>query len=241
MVWKGGEKEGLARLDHFLQNALGHYSDTRNNLIGADYSSKLSPWISNGSLGIRFIYQQVFPSKNKQVLKFIDEIFWRDYQRFFCMKAGNAMFSSYGIHDRTYMDWKNDEETIRRWKTGMTGIPLIDALMRELNVTGFMSNRGRQIVASYLAFDLKQDWRFGAYHFEEKLIDHDIQQNIGGWSAAAGLVGKASAFNVMLQSTRFDSEGEYIRMWVPELKNVPLGYIHTPWDMSKEAQGKCGL
>ena len=65
MVWKGGEKEGLARLDHFIQNALGHYSDTRNNLIGADYSSKLSPWISNGSLGIRFIYQQVFPSKNK--------------------------------------------------------------------------------------------------------------------------------------------------------------------------------
>ena len=154
MYWKGGEKEGLARLDHFLQKAIMTYSDTRNGLLGADYSSKLSPWISNGSLGIRFIYQQVYPTKSKHVQKFIDEIFWRDYMRFFSMKAGNKMFSAYGIHDREFMNWKTDQVTVQRWKNGMTGMPLIDALMRELNATGFMSNRGRQIVASYLTFDL---------------------------------------------------------------------------------------
>lgn len=91
------------------------------------------------------------------------------------------------MYNRTQNKWKTNEKLIQRWKQGLTGMPLIDALMRDLNATGFMSNRGRQIVACYLALDLGQDWRHGAYHFEEKLIDHDVQSNYGGWNSAAGV------------------------------------------------------
>ena len=90
------------------------------------------------------------------------------------MKNGNKIFSNYGIYDRKYYNWQTDIEVVKRWKTGMTGMPIIDALMRELNATGFMPNRGRMVVACYFAMDLKQDWRYGMYHFEEKLIDHDV-------------------------------------------------------------------
>jgi len=120
----------------------------------------------------------------------------------------------------------------------MTGMPLVDSLIREMNATGFMPNRGRMIVASYLTFDLKQDWRFGAYHFEENLIDHDVQSNFGGWSQCAGIAGRFFAFNCLVQSNKFDKEGKYIKLWCPELKDVPSAYIHAPWDMPKELKKK---
>ena len=116
----------------------------------------------------------------------------------------------------------------------MTGMPLIDALMREMFHSGFMSNRGRQIVACYLALDLKQDWRFGAHHFEEFLLDHDVHSNYGNWNAAAGVgPGRINYFNVLRQSHQYDRNGEFIRLWVPELRNVPENYIHDPWNMPR--------
>ena len=124
----------------------------------------------------------------------------------------------------------------------MTGMPLIDALMREMNETGFMSNRGRQIVACYLTMDLKQDWRFGAHYFEQQLIDHDVQSNYGGWTQASGLgPGRVNLFNSVLQSQKFDPKGAYIRLWCPELENVPKDYIHEPWTMPKELQKKAKI
>jgi len=108
------------------------------------------------------------------------------------------MFSEYGIYDREYRGWDTNPETVQRWKKGMTGMPLVDSLIREMNATGFMPNRGRMIVASYLTFDLKQDWRFGAYHFEENLIDHDVASNFGGWSQCAGIAGRFFAFNCLV-------------------------------------------
>jgi len=101
-----------------------------------------------------------------------------------------------GVHQ-----WRCDLDLIDRWRRGMTGMPLVDANMRELALTGWMSNRGRQVVAAYLALDLKQDWRFGAHYFEEMLIDHDVRSNYGGWSACAGLgPGRVNFFNTLLQS-----------------------------------------
>lgn len=106
-------------------------------------------------------------------------------------------------------------------------MPLIDALMRELKTTGYMSNRGRQIVASYLTLDLKQDWRYGVAWFEETLIDHDASSNYGSWHASAGLgPGKVLNFNILLQSAKFDMNGKFIKKWVPELINVPEKKIH---------------
>lgn len=139
------------------------------------------------------------------------------------------------------MEWETNINTINRWKEGNTGFPLIDALMRELNHSGFMSNRGRQIVASYLTLDLQQDWRYGAMHFEEKLIDHDFQSNYGSWNFASGIgPGKTLRFNVLKQSTDYDPCGTFIKKWCPELKNVPYRstagnrereYLHDPWNM----------
>ena len=120
-------------------------------------------------------------------------------------------------------------DLINRWKQGTTGMPIVDAFMRELNETGWMGNRGRQIVASYLTLDLKQDWRYGAHHFEETLLDHDVQSNYGSWNSAAGVgTGRVNRFNTSLQSSKFDPDGEFIRTWCPELAEVPLELIHNP-------------
>lgn len=107
--------------------------------------------------------------------------------------------------------------------------------MREMNATGFMPNRGRMVVASFLSHDLKQDWRWGAHWFEQQLIDHDVCSNYAGWCGAVGIgAGRVLVFNTLLQSSKFDKNGDYIRTWCPELKHVPTDYIHDPWNMSKE-------
>ena len=116
-----------------------------------------------------------------------------------CMHGGNKIFSLNGVGN-SKKEWDTSVETIQRWKTGNTGMPIVDALMRELNSTGFIGNRGRLIVASYLTMDLQQDWRFGGYHFEEKLIDHDCQSNYGNWNASAGVSGgRPNHFNILLK------------------------------------------
>ena len=118
-------------------------------------------------------------------------------------------------------------------------MPLIDALMRDMNETGFMPNRGRMVVACYFAMDLKQDWRHGAHWFEQQLIDHDVQSNYGGWCGSAGIgPGRVLVFNSLLQSQKFDTAGIYIRKWCPELSSVPDDYIHDPWNMPKTLQNK---
>ena len=134
--------------------------------------------------------------RNESTKVFIDELFWRDFNRFWCMKYSTKVFSSYGIYDRTYYNWATDKEIVKRWREGRTGMPLIDALIRDMNATGFMPNRGRMVVACYLTMDLKQHWLMGAYHFEEKLIDHDVQSNYGGWAFSSGIgPGRVLVFN----------------------------------------------
>ena len=156
------------------------------------------------------------------------------------MKYGNKIFSSYGIYNRTYYNWTDKQDTIQRWKEGNTGMPIIDALLREMNKTGFMPNRGRMIVACYFAMDLRLDWRYGAQYFEEKLIDHDVHSNYGGWCFSAGIgPGRVLVFNTVKQSKDHDKFGEYIKLWVPELKRVPLDYIHEPWRMPQDLQKLC--
>jgi len=182
---------------------VGHYNDTRNNLNGTNYSSKLSPWLANGTLSIRQVYHETKRfekenSSNESTKVFVDELFWRDFNRFWFMHNAGKAFSSYGIYDRTYYAWKTEKESVQRWKEGKTGMPIVDALMRDMNTTGFMPNRGRMVAASYFAMDLKQDWRFGAHYFEEALIDHDVQSNYGGWAFSSGIgPGRVLVFNTL--------------------------------------------
>lgn len=128
------------------------------------------------------------------------------------------------------------------WRTGRTGVPLVDANMRELSATGFMSNRGRQNVASYLVLDLGCDWRLGADWFEHTLLDHDVSSNWGNWVAAAGLTGgRVNKFNMIKQSKDYDPEGLYIKAWLPELQHVPAPYLFEPSNMSKKMQEQYGV
>jgi deoxyribodipyrimidine photo-lyase len=178
--FEGGETAALRRVDHYLFKAdcLKTYFETRNGMLGADYSSKLSPWLAHGCLSPLKVLEEIgryerVRVKNKSTYWLVFELLWRDYFRFFALKEGNAIFQAGGTSGerRTWASGQMAAERLRRWKDGQTGLPLVDANMRELKATGFMSNRGRQNVASYLALDLNLDWRLGADHFQATLVD----------------------------------------------------------------------
>lgn len=243
LSFKGGETQGLQRVDHYLgeTDSIANYKQTRNGLLGADYSSKFSPWLSVGALSPRWIYSEIRKyekevEKNDSTYWLIFELIWRDYFRFICKKHGDKVFQLSGIQSET-IAWKQDEDAFQAWAAGMTGIPFIDANMRELNQTGFMSNRGRQLVASFLTNDLQIDWRWGAAYFESKLIDYDVCSNWGNWMYVAGVGNdprKDRYFNILLQAKNYDKKGDYVRTWIPELSEIPGFDIHQPDTISQK-------
>ncbi|MEN8444590.1 MAG: DASH family cryptochrome, partial [Cyanobacteria bacterium J06555_13] len=172
LQFKGGETEGLKRLQHYFWDAdrLQVYKETRNGMLGANYSSKFSPWLANGSLSPRQVHTEVQRyerkrKKNNSTYWMIFELIWRDYFRFVCAKYGRKVFRKSGIRGLP-VDWQQDWKRFDAWREGETGYPLIDANMKEIAATGFMSNRGRQNVASFLTKNLGIDWQMGAEWFE---------------------------------------------------------------------------
>ncbi|MGA7935862.1 MAG: DASH family cryptochrome, partial [Kovacikia sp.] len=214
------------------------YKETRNGMLGTDYSSKLSPWLALGCLSPRTIYDQVqqYESqrvKNDSTYWLVFELLWRDYFRLICAKHGNAIFRPSGLQG-IEVPWKQDWQRFDLWREGKTGFPLVDANMRELAATGFMSNRGRQNVASFLTKNLGIDWRMGAEWFESLLIDYDVCSNYGNWNYTAGVGNDARGFrffNILKQSRDYDRDGEYVKYWLPELATVPAAKIHEPWKL----------
>ena len=245
MPFPGGEEAALKRLKHYLwdSDSLSTYFETRNGMLGADYSSKFAPWLAHGCLSPRQVAHECakYEServKNKSTYWMVFELIWRDYFKLYCAKHGRSVFMEGGPIGSHQM-WRSDPELLQRWKDGRLGVPLVDANMRELAATGFMSNRGRQNVASYLALDLQLDWRHGADHFESLLLDYDVCSNWGNWVSAAGLTGgRVNRFNIVKQSKDYDADGAYVRHWLPELKDVPTQLIHEPWKMSLADQEK---
>jgi deoxyribodipyrimidine photo-lyase len=167
----------------------------------------------------------------------IFELIWRDYFRFSAWKHGDKIFWPSGIQGKK-RDWLQNNEEFQKWAEGNTGIPFIDANMRELNATGFMSNRGRQNVASFLAQNLNIDWRMGAEYFESLLLDYDPCSNYGNWAynTTVGHDPRNRYFNIIGQAQKYDAKGEYVRHWLPELKHVPREFIHEPHKMNPEQQ-----
>ena len=233
---KGGETEALERLHHYFweADALKDYKETRNGLVGADYSSKFSAWLALGCLSPRFIYEQVQKYekeriKNDSTYWLIFELIWRDYFRFIAKKYGNSLFWETGIKNED-LQLKNNRRIFELWARGKTGVPFVDANMRELNQTGFMSNRGRQNVASFLVKDLHINWTWGAMYFESKLIDYDVCSNWGNWNYVAGVGNDPREnryFNIASQAKRYDPQGEYIKFWLPELRHIPAPKLHN--------------
>ncbi|XP_074841255.1 cryptochrome DASH-like isoform X2 [Carettochelys insculpta] len=246
----GGETQALMRLqDYFWDtNLVASYKETRNGLIGIDYSTKFAPWLALGCISPRYIYEQIRKyekerTANQSTYWVIFELLWRDYFRFVALKYGTRIFLLKGLQDKE-VPWKKDPKLFDAWKEGRTGVPFVDANMRELAATGFMSNRGRQNVASFLTKDLGLDWRMGAEWFEYLLVDYDVCSNYGNWLYSAGIGNdprENRKFNVIKQGLDYDSNGDYVRLWVPEIQCVKGGEIHTLWALSNAALSQAGI
>ncbi|MBC3758550.1 DASH family cryptochrome [Hyunsoonleella sp. SJ7] len=220
--FKGGETSALERLeDYFFKTKkLGAYKNTRNGLVGTDFSSKFSPWLANGSISARTIYWNVkaFEKehfKNQSTYWLVFELIWRDYFKYISLKHGNTIFKIWGILNKDY-EWKSDATMVQKWINGKTHSAFVNANMIELQKTGWMSNRGRQNVASFFAKDLLLDWRIGASYFESLLIDYDVHSNYGNWMYVAGIGNdpRNRKFNVEMQAERYDPKGTFRNIWL---------------------------
>jgi deoxyribodipyrimidine photo-lyase len=162
--------------------------------------------------------------------KFLNELIWREFYQSILWHFPEVVSRSFKPKYDNII-WRNNEEAFKSWCLGQTGYPIVDAGMRELNATGWMSNRGRQNVASFLVKDLKVNWQMGAEYFESLLIDYDPCSNWGNWNYVAGIgsdLREDRYFNILTQARNYDPRGEYVRLWCPELQNVPLEKIHRP-------------
>jgi deoxyribodipyrimidine photo-lyase len=259
----GGETEALKRLNDYFweKDLLKVYKETRNGMLGLNYSSKFSLWLANGCISPRYIYEEIRRyeaerTQNESTYWLIFELIWRDYFRFVAMKFGNKIFHKSGLKGNSTqpspkgkaIDIKSSPirgglggvfPIFEKWRLGETGVPLIDANMKELLATGFMSNRGRQNVASFLVKDLQIDWRWGAAWFESQLIDYDVCSNWGNWLYVAGVGNDPREnryFNILKQATNYDAKGEYVKYWLPVLSGVPSEKVHLVGLLSNEEQ-----
>ncbi|MEM9568600.1 MAG: DASH family cryptochrome [Cyanobacteria bacterium P01_E01_bin.34] len=249
LAFKGGENAGQARLKEYFwtQNCLKEYKQTRNGMLGADYSSKFSAWLALGCLSPRWIAEQVEEYEAQRVRNdstywLIFELIWRDFFRFICEKHGDRIFYPSGLQ-KLHIPWKEDWKRFDLWREGKTGYPLVDANMRELAATGFMSNRGRQNVGSFLTKNLGIHWKMGAEWFESLLIDYDVCSNWGNWNYTAGVGNDARGFryfNIPKQAKTYDLKGDYVRHWLPELAQVPGDKVHQPERLNSEEQQQFG-
>ncbi len=246
LTFKGGETAALERLHYYFWESkkVKTYKETRNELVGGDYSSKFSPWLSQGCLSPKLIYWELrrFESEygaNESTYWLVFELLWRDFFRFMGKKHENKIFLKGGITGEAPPFLRNDFKLLQRWIDGTTGVPFIDANMRELKLTGFMSNRGRQNVASFLVKDLKINWQMGAEYFESMLIDYDPCSNWGNWNYIAGVGSDPREnryFNILTQARRYDPKGTYVKHWLPELNDIPVEKIHRPDTLSFDEQ-----
>ncbi|MEM7110664.1 MAG: DASH family cryptochrome [Bacteroidota bacterium] len=224
--FKGGETPAWDRLNDYFwkDDLLKKYKYTRNELIGKDFSSKFSPWLALGCISARSIYFEIKRyeqerTKNSSTYWLFFELLWRDFFKFMTKKHGKSIFLKSGITVEE-MEMKNDYEVFNSWRNGTAGEPFVDANMIELKETGYMSNRGRQNVASYLIHDLGVNWTWGAMWFENRLIDYDPSSNWLNWAYIAGVGNdpqKGRKFSIENQSMRYDPKGEYVQLWLKDI------------------------
>jgi len=238
---RGGETEGLARLHAYLweRDALKTYKETRNGMLGEDYSSKFSPWLAHGCLSARQIAAEVRRYEaervsNQSTYWMLFELLWRDFFRLYGQKYGDRLFWRSGPKDESGMPRRVDEGWYAKWREGRTGFPLVDANMIELRETGFMSNRGRQNAASFWAKHMQQDWRAGAAWFESMLIDYDVTSNWGNWAYVAGVGSdpRGRYFDIERQAKKYDADAAYVKHWIRPLAPLPAGLAREPYRMT---------
>lgn len=220
--WHGHATDGFSHLQRYFAGALPRrYKESRNGLIGSDYSTKFSPWLSVGAISAAQIWQTLKTHEdrhgaNDSTYWIWFELLWRDHFRLMMRRFGRQLFLRKGLSKQPSAQPAHHPAKFDRWRTGNTGHDFIDAAMRELSATGYLSNRMRQVAASYLIHDLDGDWRAGAAWFEHCLIDFDVHSNQGNWAYIAG-VGTdprgGRRFNPDKQARDYDSDGSYRKLW----------------------------
>ncbi len=233
-----GERAARARLAAFLSDSARDYHVTRDQ-VALDGTSRLSPHLRFGTISaLRCLSEAearivAEPSAEPGLRKWIDELVWREFYRAVLAEHPRVLRHSHRPEFED-IEWNDDEASFSAWCDGCTGFPIVDAAMRQLTSTGWMHNRLRMIVASFLTRDLLIDWRLGEAFFRAHLVDGDPASNNGGWQWAAGTGTDAQPyfriFNPVLQGERFDPDGTFVRRFLPELEAVPRRFIHRPWD-----------
>jgi deoxyribodipyrimidine photo-lyase len=240
--FRGGETYAFERLNSYFweTDSLKDYKITRNQMLGSDYSSKLSPWLSLGCISPRKVYEEIRKYekdriKNDSTYWLIFELLWRDYFHFIALKFGVRMFKRCGIkHDFT-KKWKRNREHLNKWVNGQTGVPIVDACMIELKSTGYLSNRGRQIATSFFTKDLGLEWWWGAMYFEAILIDYEVCSNWGNWNYIAGIgtdPREDRYFNPVIQAQKYDADSKFIKTWIPDLELIEPKVLHEIIEVS---------
>ncbi len=235
-------KEARRRLAHFGGDGMARYAQGRD-LLDRDGTSQLSPYLRFGMISARQAMVAALAAGNAGADVWLSELIWREFYTAILYHFPQVAQSSFRAQYDA-VPWQNDHRDFAAWQAGRTGYPVVDAAMRQLLATGWMHNRARMIVASFLVKDLLIDWRWGEVWFMQNLIDGDPAANNGGWQWTAGVGTDAAPyfriFNPITQGKKFDPDGQYIRRWLPELANVPDNQIHTPWQMSAAEQKQSG-
>lgn len=231
--FSGGESAGLARLNYYVRksNLLNAYSDTRLELSGLDYSSKLSAYLAQGCLSPKTIFYEIQAyedefDENKSTYELKLDLLWRDFLRLKAKKHKNALFYKCGLVSNEPQPFEHDQVTINNWTNGMTGEPYIDAIMKELRATGFISIKCRQIAAAYFVHELRQNWQIGAEYFESQLIDYDVCSNWGNWNNIAATEKyrqEIKSLNLQTLAQKYDPDGLYLDHWS---QHSPLKKYH---------------
>ena len=238
--WNPSENEAKNYLHGLIKNKIKDYGEMRD-IPGVEGTSKLSPFLKFGQIHVETIWQKCEEIKIKKIgyRKYINELGWREFSHslinyFPEMLKGNLR------KDFDNFPWVKNNKFLEKWKMGMTGYPIVDAGMRELYETGWMHNRVRMIVASFLVKHLRIHWLEGEKHFKNCLVDFNQASNVAQWQWVAGCGADAAPyfriFNPILQGEKFDKEGIYTKRWVPELKNMPNKFLYKPWELEKKYQ-----
>lgn len=252
-AWAGGEAAAGERLEKFASERMAGYADRRDQ-PGEDGTSMLSPWLASGTISVRDCVRRAMREAGAETLAeipsdsgagtWISELIWREFFRHLIVGFPRLCMGTNFRRQYDQLPWREDVGALDAWREGRTGVPIVDAAMRQLARTGWMHNRCRMIVAMFLTKNLLLDWRLGERHFMRHLVDGDLASNNGGWQWAASTGTDAApyfrVFNPVSQSEKFDPDGSYIRRWVPELADVEGHAIHDPPPLVRSGAGYPG-
>ncbi|MBS0184752.1 MAG: deoxyribodipyrimidine photo-lyase [Proteobacteria bacterium] len=246
--WKVGEKAAQNKLESFLDQGLQGYKEGRN-YPAQFHTSRLSPYLHFGEISPNQVWHAIqsknlYPGLEKDVESFLRELGWREFSSYLLYHFPTLPDENFQSKFNDF-PWEENKSLLKAWQKGQTGYPLVDAGMRELWQTGYMHNRVRMVVASFLVKNLLLHWRYGADWFWDCLIDADLANNSASWQWVAGSGADASPyfriFNPVLQGKKFDPKGEYTCQYVPELKSLPKKYLFNPWDAPAEILKSAGV